>query len=442
MSDHTDDAGSLLGSWPGGMTGTDAELLLRAGSVMELGTGLHHLAVMAERYVADHDRLAPAGIADGSLSAQAVQADVRERLARQLGEFTDTYKRRVQDGLDQLDLDDIAAKTSDPFELMAGLLRGPMQATIEDARAVLGELPAGDAALLSYLMQYSQAVDRKPLLPTMRRALLITAVASAETMLTGVLRRMLYDRDGAARWGPLWDTPELDREIGRRTRGSIEDWVPREFTALGVDVPAAWCDWPVAVEVWARRNVLVHHAGLADEKYARRVPAAAQGSVLEVDGEYLRTAIDVLCGLLLGVILVTWAGQPGRSSFVTQLAEVYAASAAAERRWPLAESLYTVSARVEVEREHAATSQVNAWLARIQHRGPESVQADVTNWQVDGLPRRFTLARMILLGNADGSIAMLPELVSNGELTEDNLRDWPLFDVLRDNPAIQQVLAE
>jgi len=424
------------------MTGTDAELLLRAGSVMELGTGLHHLAVMAERYVADHDRLAPAGIADGSLSAQAVQADVRERLARQLGEFTDTYKRRVQDGLDQLDLDDIAAKTSDPFELMAGLLRGPMQATIEDARAVLGELPAGDAALLSYLMQYSQAVDRKPLLPTMRRALLITAVASAETMLTGVLRRMLYDRDGAARWGPLWDTPELDREIGRRTRGSIEDWVPREFTALGVDVPAAWCDWPVAVEVWARRNVLVHHAGLADEKYARRVPAAAQGSVLEVDGEYLRTAIDVLCGLLLGVILVTWAGQPGRSSFVTQLAEVYAASAAAERRWPLAESLYTVSARVEVEREHAATSQVNAWLARIQHRGPESVQADVTNWQVDGLPRRFTLARMILLGNADGSIAMLSELVSNGELTEDNLRDWPLFDVLRDNPAFQQVLAE
>jgi hypothetical protein len=424
------------------MTGTDGELLLRAGSVMELGTGLHHLAVMAERYVADHDRLAPAGIADGSLSAQAVRADVRERLARQLGEFTDTYKRRVQDGLDQLDLEDIAAKTSDPFELMAGLLRGPMQATVEDARAVLGELPAGDAALLSYLMQYSQAVDRKPLLPTMRRALLITAVASAETMLTGVLRRSLYDRDGAARWGPLWETPELDREIGRRTRGSIEDWVPREFTALGVDVPAGWCDWPAVVEVWARRNVLVHHAGLADEKYARRVPGAAQGSVLEVDGEYLRTAIDVLCGLLLGVILGTWAGQPGRSSFVAQLAEVYAATAAAERRWPLAESLYAVSARVEVEREHAATSEVNAWLARIQQRGPESVQADVTNWQVDGLPHRFTLARMILLGNADGSIAMLPGLVTNGELTKDNLRDWPLFDMLRDNPAFQQMLAE
>jgi hypothetical protein len=441
MSDHNDDAGSLLGSWPGGMTGTDAELLLRAGSVMELGTGLHHLAVMAERYVADHDRLAPAGIADGSLSAQAVQADVRERVARQLGEFTDTYKRRVQDRLDQLDLDDITAQTSDPFELMAGLLHGPMQATIEDARAVLGELPASDAALLSYLMQYSQAVDRKPLLPTMRRALLITAVASAETMLTGVLRRILYNHDGAARWGPLWDTPELNKEIGRRTRGSIEDWVPREFTALGVDVPAAWCDWPAVLEVWARRNVLVHHNGLADKQYARRVPGAAQGSVLEVDGEYLRTAIDVLCGLLLGVILVTWGGQPGRSSFVMQLAAVYAASAVAERRWPLAESLYAVSAQVEIEREDAATSQVNAWLARIQRRGPESVLADVTNWQVDGLPQRFTLARMILLGNADESIAMLPELVSNGELTKENLRDWPLFDVLRDNPAFQQVLA-
>src|SRR5260370_23550048 len=238
------------------MTGTDGELLLRAASVMELGTGLHPLAVMAERYVADPDRLSPEGIADDSLSAQAVQADVRERLARQLGEFTDVYKQRVQDRLDQLDPSDIAAQTSDPFELMAGLLHGPMRATLEDARAVLGELPADDAGLLSYLMQYTQAVDRKPLLPTMQRALLITEVASAETMLIGVLRRILYDRDGAARWGPLWDTPELDKEIGRRTRGSIEDWVPNELTALGVDLPAAWCDWPTVTEVWARRNVL------------------------------------------------------------------------------------------------------------------------------------------------------------------------------------------
>lgn len=347
MSDPTDDDGAVFGSWSAGITGTDGELLLRAGSVMELGAGLHRLAVMAERYVADHDRLSPADIADDSLSAQTVQADVRERLTRQLGEFTDSYKRRIQDRLDQFDPDVVAAQITDPFEWVAGELHGPARASLDDAKAVLGEVPTDDLALVSYLMQYSQAVDRRPLLPTMQRALLITAVASAETMLIGVLRRIRYDRGGAARWGPLCNTPELDKEIRRRTRGSIEDWVPNELTALGVDLPTAWCDWPTVTEVLARRNVPVHHAGLADEKYAKRVPGAVQGTLLEVNGEYLCTAIDVTCGFLLGIILVTWAGLPDRSPFVVRLADLYAAAAEAEHRWPLAESLHAASALVE-----------------------------------------------------------------------------------------------
>jgi hypothetical protein len=442
MSDPTTDAGPPFGSWPGGITGMDSEWILRAGSVMELGTGLHHLAVMADRYVADHDKLPAADIADTSFSARAVAPDLRERLTRKLGEFTDTYKDRIQAELDQLDADSLPEQVTDPFQWMATQLSGPMRDSPDDARAVLAEMPVDNVALMTYLMQYGQALDRRPLLPKMRRALLITSVASAETMLVGVLRRLQYDRGGAARWGPMWDSPELDKEVRRLTRGSIDDWVPRVLTDLGVDLPAASCDWDAVREIWARRHVLVHNAGLADKKYVDRITGAIEGTMLEADGEYVRNAIDLLCGLLLGVILRTWTALPGRSTFAVQFADVYAVTADSEHRWPLAENLHMLAAQLESDHEHAATNQVNAWLARTHWRGPDSVLADAAQWATDDLPRRFSLARTVLLGQRDAAIAMLPQLLGTGEITTNNLREWPLFASLRDIPAFERLVTD
>jgi len=407
---------------------------------MELGTGLRHLAVMAERYVAEHDGLPAAAVADSSRSAAAVPAAVREALVARLGGFADAYRQRIVAHLDQINPDSIPAEATDPFQWMAAQLAGPMSASLSDARAALGDLPTDNPALLSYLMQYSQAADRRPLLPTMRRALLITAVAASETLLIGVLRRIQYDQGEADRWGPLWDAPELERRIRRLTVGSINDWAPRLAMNLGVDLADATCDWAAVTEIWARRHVLVHNAGLADQMYADRVPGAVPGVLLEVDGEYLRNAIDLLCGFVLGVILGAWAAQAGRRDFAVRLSDVLATGAESELRWPLAENLHQFAASHDDDGESAAVSQVNAWLARTRWRGPESVIADVRQWQVSALPRRFMLAREILLGQTAEAIAMLPDLLAQGEINKNDLRNWPLFDTLRELPNFQLLL--
>lgn len=54
----------------------------------------------------------------------------------------------------------------------------------------------------------------------MRRALLITAVANAESMLISILRRIQYDRGGDARWGSLVNSPSLEAQVRRLTRGA------------------------------------------------------------------------------------------------------------------------------------------------------------------------------------------------------------------------------
>lgn len=439
MSDDSDDLGASTTMWRDAMTGTDGEFILRAGSIVELGTGFHHLAIMADQYVADHDRQSATDIADISRSAQSVAPEVRERVAREFDPFTDAFKQRLGDHLDQLDPDALPPIT-DPYQWVAEQVNESMKESLADARGLLIGVPADIEALGPYLLQYTQAVDRQPLLPTMRRALLITAVASAETMLIGILRRMRYDRGGDAEWGSLVNSASLDRKMRELTRGSIENWAQRVLDDLGVDLAAASCDWGAVREIWARRNVLVHNRGVADAMYVTRIPGTTEGTVLEVDGEYLRTAIDLLCGFLLGVILMTWAGLPDRQAFVLQFALMYAAGAEAELRWPLAENLHHVAARVEPDPAVSAVHQVNSWLARTRWSGPDSVVDAVRAWDADELPPRFRLARTILLDNREAAISMLPGMLRDGEVTRDGLRTWPLFDRLRDMPDFDRLV--
>jgi hypothetical protein len=138
---------------------------------------------------------------------------------------------------------------------------------------------------------------------------------------------------------------------------------------------------------------------------------------------------------------MAWAVLPGRRSFVLQLFTMYATSAASELRWPLAENLHALIARAETDKDDAATSQVNAWLARTHWRGPDAVLEAVQPWRTDDLPRRFAVARTILLREYDAAITMLPEIIESGEITKDHLLTWPLFEPLRAMPNFQRLLA-
>ncbi|MGH3221989.1 MAG: hypothetical protein ACRDPY_25375 [Streptosporangiaceae bacterium] len=438
MSDDRDDLGAPFAMWRDGMTGTDGEFILRGGSIVELGTGLHHLAIMADKYVADHDRQSAAGLADASRSAQAVAPELRERVVREFGPLVDAFKQHLGEHLDQLDPDAVFP-IADPFQWMAAQVTESIQGSVADARELFAGSLADIETLGPYVMQYTQALDRQPLLPTMRRALLITAVASAETMLIGILRRIRYDRGGDAQWGSLVNSAKLDKKVRELTRGSIEDWAQRVLDDLGVDLAAASCGWGAVREIWARRHVLVHNRGVVDAMYVRRVPGAALGTVLEVDGDYLRTAIDLLCGFLLGVILMAWAGLPDRQAFAVQFALIYAAGAEAELRWPLAENLHHVAARVEPDSTVSAGHQVNSWLARTRWSGPDSVADAVRAWNIGQLPPRFRLARAILLYDTQAALSMLPDLLRDGEVTRDNLQTWRLFDRLRGTPDFDRL---
>lgn len=421
------------GLWPSRLTGTDLELLLREESVIQLGAGLCALAALAEQHVAEYDKLSAADIAAQSVSARSLSPEVRELAGHRIGSIIEDFGRDWDARTAELDPNDVE-EVPDPFSWAAEKFGERPDAQIAAVAAALSDLPE-DASSLGYLAQYAAATGRNPRLPAMRRALLITAIASSEMIVSGILHRILFDREGGS-----WQSPALDKAVNDLMAGGVEKWEIRFCDQMDIDLTRVSCDWDAVKELWARRHVLVHNGGIADQKYAQRVKGAEPGMPLEVDDEYLRTAIDLICGFLLGVIYTVWAAVPDRLKFVTYRAAGHAVSMESEHRWPLAENLYAITARLDTEPDEAAASQVNAWLARMHWRGTESVAADATAWKTASLPPVFTLARMVLTGQVDDAIAVIPQLLEQGEITKDNLQAWSLFDSIRGEQAFQELL--
>jgi hypothetical protein len=95
---------------------------------------------------------------------------------------------------------------------------------------------------------------------------------------------------------------------------------------------------------------------------------------------------------------------------------------------------------VNTDPNMAAAHQVNAWLARTQWRGPDSILDAVRQWQAGGLPPCTGLGRTILLDEWEAAISMLPGTLRDGDVTTDNLRTWPLFGRLRAMPSFDRLI--
>lgn len=428
--------------WPTRLTGLDLEFLTRCHTVMDLGAGLHELAALAQVQVAHRDGLGADLVAADTHAGKAVADEVRNTLSAQMETLIGAFSAQLDDRLDGVDPAALS-EVADPFEWVAGFLDPTSQGAMLIAEASAG-VGADDPDAVLYLGQYGHAWTRRPRLPLLQRALLITAVASAETVIGGVVRRLLFDRHGPERWGPWADSKLLDDDVRRVLGRGVRDWQTNLQAEFGLALQAATCDWPAVAEVFARRNVLVHNGGVVDSRYIQNVPGAPSlGAILTVKDDYLRDAIDLLCGLLLGLITGAWqSAAPDRRAFVCALVCWYAGAATSERRWPLAENLQALAARLDDDPVDSATHQVNAWIARVRRLGSASVVADATVWSTNGLPARFGLAKLILQGRHDDAMIELPKIVATGEVDRDDLSTWPLFDPLRERPDFQGMLGD
>lgn len=260
------------------------------------------------------------------------------------------------------------------------------------------------------------------------RALFAAAVASAEPLVTRLVRLLLF-HGRTSQYSSLAD-PALDRAARELCFGPPGKWRDT-FTSLGVE-SAALVDWDSLGRLWEDRNVIAHRGGLVDTRHNAST-GSQPGTVLTPDAAEIQAAIDQVGGARYTLVTTTWAHlEPAMAGEIAQGTVGFIFDSLNTGRWRQAQALAEVQMKFADGPHAAADAAVNRWLAIDIGHGPDAIRAEVTAWDVSELPGAYRMARHLLLREDSEGITLTRSLIGDGTLGPGDLES-PLFTRLHQN---------
>ncbi|KOU18223.1 hypothetical protein ADK51_29295 [Streptomyces sp. WM6368] len=232
--------------------------------------------------------------------------------------------------------------------------------------------------------------------------------------------------------------------IGRRVDelmfGSFADWRKFCLDKMSLKFEEYAIDWDFLQEVFQRRHVIVHNGGLASRRYIRNVASeysagVKEGDLLQMDQAYASRAASEL--LTFGYLLAMAIGR----KFDKEGSETFLAYIHKFNYRNLIKGRYEIVEKCSVHGESISTTmddrlifQVNKWIAK-QRLSDGSIDPEVESWDVRALSPRYRLAKHCLMGEKIEAMKCLESLYSAGEVSFEDVIEWPLLEPLRGTEA-------
>jgi hypothetical protein len=234
----------------------------------------------------------------------------------------------------------------------------------------------------------------------------------------------------------------IDRRVDVFLRSGLADWEAWFKRNLKLDLSSLSLDWPETVEMIQRRHVLVHNGGRISQQYLDNVSPEFHkpvGTELVLDETYVRRALDL--GTVLAVLLTMTAWSklvPVESSAAAQRCHERAYLLMRSCRWEAVEAICSRGRKAIISSNaDQVMFQLNEWLARKRIGNDEALHGEILAFDDSALAPRFALARNALLDNTKEAMAAAERGVSSGNVSIDELSEWPVLDELRNDPAFK-----
>lgn len=294
------------------------------------------------------------------------------------------------------------------------------------------------------------------------QSLVTTAVSAFEVVVSAVLNDYYRTHPGAMgasekefslddlnAFDSLDDatTVAIQRRVERLLFESFEEWSNEFDKRLKLPFESLCIDWTATRELFARRNLLIHNAGKVNQVYLARMgyqdKSIPVGTVLTVDEEYVRAAIDNL--LTLGTLLIigTWAKlhkddveEAGGKLSATNYALMLAG------RWSVVERLCAFAAGLPVTEGLRLVFVFNELQARKRLHGLDAVKGELTKLDSTAMQEEFRVAHLSLLEDTESGIDRLLNLVATNRFSPKFAREWPIFEELRRESGFEEKLRE
>lgn len=296
---------------------------------------------------------------------------------------------------------------------------------------------------------------------SLRRSALISLISACEWFAAQMLHYFLTKYQNAAGLGDKslsfdelksFDTVDDARtwlvanKIEDILRGSFEDWASFFFDKLKIDRRGIEQHIPYCQEACLRRNVLVHNGGVINKLYLKRLPVQIvdrpqEGDQARVDEKYFDDRLDGFEIVFVLMALEVWRKLDKRDELRLGVAIQLSFDALKGKRWAVARAIseYVCNQKECTEASELA-AKVNYWQSFKWSGEFEAIRKEVESWDVSAKSGIYQVAKDVLLDRGKAVVDKITLLLSAKELHVDELRDWPLFQGLRDGGAIADLL--
>lgn len=297
----------------------------------------------------------------------------------------------------------------------------------------------------------------------MRRSILTMSVSSFEILIGNARRAQLTshvnslgDKEKIFSLGELLQFDSIDdaieetieREVDVFVRQGLRKWHSWfKGKPLEVDLASCAINWAETHEVFERRNVVVHNSGRATRQYIQTVDSAladqvTEGDLLSISREYLDHALEHLLtlGILLsfGVRVKLYRQEDVQDAAQWILDQQY--SALKERRFKCAARIADFVDGFDLSGDRQLRINVNGWIAKQEDPNAPDPTPEIEKWDTSALEKQLQLAKLVLLGRDQEGVQLLERLHSSGDVSNEDLTDWPLFARYRQEGLISHLL--
>jgi hypothetical protein len=294
------------------------------------------------------------------------------------------------------------------------------------------------------------------------RSALISLVSAAEWLVAQLIRAYIVKHPNSAgikdKTMTLSDLQELgsiedaqnmliQARIDELMFGSLDDWLKFLHSTMRLSMGYWDKRMDALVEIFQRRNVMVHNNGIVGSSYVKKVaPELREGldvnASLLIKPEYLEGAIDLVEYSFLLISAELWQDLDFADEMRAALLSTIVIERINSERWLVAEGASEFVMRDKKLSERSQLiGKINYWQVLKWQKRFDEVRKNVEETDFSAKGAIYQLARLVLLDRTDEAFTLLPKVVKNEELSVEQLREWPLFREFRKDERVEKFIA-
>lgn len=292
---------------------------------------------------------------------------------------------------------------------------------------------------------------------------LITLVSASEWFLAQLLHEhfaahpdvmgakdKLFSLDDLRGLGSIEDAQRhlIDINVEEILRGSLADWLDFLKTRLKLSMGYIEPFLGRLTEITQRRNLLVHNGGMVNSIYMAKVGEefrreAVLGQEQKFGREYLEGAIRIFERVFLLIGAELWKKVAPKDEKRSDVLFEIAWKHLVAERWDIAEGLsYFVMNDKQLSEIARLVGTCNYWQSLKWQDRLSEVRGDIEQADFSAKKLRFSIGQAALLDDDEKFFSLVDEAVRVGEISEKDLKEWPIFRKIRETQRFKDRFQE